>query len=154
MTPTRPSALLIAALIGAIGAWLVEAALVAAGRPMMVPPLTLGVAAGIIGILVVVLAIPVSRGARHVPGATVDPFYATRVVLLAKASSLGGALTAGITGAVLVFLLTRSVVPAVGSVAAAAIAVTGAVVLLLGGLVAEKMCTLPPEDDSNKEPST
>lgn len=154
MTPTRPSVLVIVGLLGAVGSWLVEVALVSVGSPTMTPPATLGIAAGIIGVVVVVLAVPVYRVARQMPGATVDPFYATRVVLLAKASSIGGALSAGVTGAILVFQLTRAVVPAVGSVTASAIAVTGAVVLLVGGLVAEKMCTLPPDDDSNKENAT
>ena len=153
MTPTRPSLLLIIGLLAGGGAWLVEVAIVAAGKAVMIPPLTLGAAAGIIGIVVALLAVPVYRVARKVPGAQVDPFYATRIVLLAKASSLAGALATGATGAILGFLLTRSVVPAAGSVSASAIAVTGAVILLIGGLVAEKMCTLPPDDDSNKEPT-
>lgn len=153
MTPTRPSLLLIVGLLAGGGAWLVEVAIVAAGKAVMIAPLTLGAAAGIIGIVVALLAVPVYRVARKVPGAQVDPFYATRIVLLAKASSLAGALATGATGAILCFLLTRSVVPAASSVSASAIAVTGAVILLAGGLVAEKMCTLPPDDDSNKEPT-
>ena len=88
---------------------------------------------------------------RKVPGAHVDPFYATRVVVLAKASSLAGALVTGLAAAILVFLLTRSVLPAVGSLTMAVVTAVGAVVLLAGGLVAEKMCTLPPEDDTPKE---
>lgn len=151
MTPTRPSLLLVVGLLGAIAGWLIEVALVAVGSAAMIPPITLGLAAGTIGIVVVAVAVPVYRVVRKVPGATVDPFYATRVVLLAKASSIGGAFGAGSTGAIVAFLLTRSVVPAVGSVTASTIAVAGAAVLLIGGLVAEKMCTLPPDDDANKE---
>lgn len=153
MTSTRPSLLLVVGLLAGVGGWFVEVAFVAAGKAAMIPPLTLGAAAGIIGIVVAVLAVPVYRVARKVPGAQVDPFYATRIVLLAKASSLAGALATGATGAILCFLLTRSVVPVAGSVSASAFAVTGAVILLVGGLVAERMCTLPPDDDSNKEPT-
>jgi hypothetical protein len=77
----------------------------------------------------------------------VDPFYATRAVVLAKASSLTGALLGGAAVAVLVFLLTRSVIPPVSSLALAIATVVAGIVLLVGGLIAEKMCTLPPTDD-------
>ena len=151
MTRTPASLLLVLGAAGAVVGWFAELALVASGKPAVIPPITLGIAVGLIGVLIVLLALPVFRVTRKLPGAQVDPFYATRVVLLAKASSLAGALVTGLAGAILVFLLTRSVLPAVGSVTMAVVTVVGAVVLLVGGLVAEKMCTLPPEDDGTKE---
>ena len=154
MTRTRPSVLLLLGAAGAVLGWFVELALVASGRPAVIPPITLGVAVGLIGVLIVLLALPISRVTRKVAGAHVDPFYATRVVLLAKASSLAGALVTGLAAAILVFLLTRSVLPAVGSVSMAVVTLVGAIVLLAGGLVAEKMCTLPPEDDEPGRPDT
>ena len=147
MTRTRPSHLFVLALVGAVAGWMVELALVSTGRPAVIPPITLGIAVGLIGLIVVGSAWPVFRVVRKVPGARVDPFYATRVVLLAKSSSLAGALVAGLAAAILVFLLTRSVLPAAGAVSMAVVALIGAILLLIGGLVAEKMCTLPPEDD-------
>jgi hypothetical protein len=153
MTRTRPSLLLALGLAGAIVGWFVEAVLVASGRPAVIPPITLGAALGLIGILIVLLALPIHRVVRKVPGAQVDPFYATRIVLLAKASSMAGALVSGLAVAILAFLLSRSVLPAVGSVTMAVVTTVGAIVLLAGGLIAEKMCTLPPEDDGTKEPT-
>ena len=154
MTRTRPTVLLILALAGALIGWFVEVALVASGRPAVIPPITLGAAVGLIGVVLVLLALPIHRVVRKLPGATVDPFYATRVVLLAKASSIAGALVSGLAGAILLFLITRSVLPAVGSVTMAVVTTVGALVLLAGGLIAEKMCTLPPDDDGTKEPVT
>lgn len=151
MTRTQPSLLIILGLAGAVAGWMLELALVSSGRPAIIPPITLGIAVGLIGILMVIVALPVWRVVRKVSGARVDPFYATRVVLLAKSSSLAGAMVTGLAGAVLVFLLTRSVLPAVGSVSMAVVTAIGAVVLLAGGLIAEKMCTLPPDDDAPKE---
>ncbi len=147
MTRTRPSVLLLFGVVGAVIGWFLEVALVSAGRPIVNPPITLGVALGLIGIVIVVLALPVNRVVRQVKGAKVDPFYATRVVLLAKASSMAGAIATGFALAVLGFLLTRSVLPAVGSVTMAVVTVVGAVLLLAGGLIAEKMCTLPPPEN-------
>lgn len=152
MTRTRPVYLLVQGVVGAIVGWVLELGLVASGRPAVIPPITLGAALALIGILIVLLALPVFRVVRKVPGAQVDPFFATRVVLLAKASSLAGALVSGVAVAILVFLLSRSVLPAVGSVSMATVTTLGALVLLAGGLIAEKMCTLPPEDDGTKEP--
>lgn len=151
MTRTRPSLLFVLALAGAVAGWVLELTMVSMGRPLLPQPATLGIALGVIGVGVVLAALPVFRVARKVAGARVDPFYATRVVLLAKSSSLAGALVTGLSAAILVFLLTRSVVPAVGSVSMAVVTLVGAVVLLAGGLVAEKMCTLPPDEDGSKE---
>lgn len=146
MKPTRALPLVVVAGVGMVAGWLAELMLVGSGRPSLVPPITLGVALGLIGVLVVLAALPVYRVVRRVAGARVDPFYATRIVLLAKASSLTGAILSGVALAVLVFLLTRSVVAA-SSIGMAVVTVVGAAMLLVGGLVAEKMCTLPPEDD-------
>ena len=113
---------------------------------MLIPPFTLGIALLLIGVLVVIMALPVRKVARRVPGATVDPFYATRVVMIAKASSLAGALLAGGGLGVGFYLLSRAVLPAVGSITMAFAAALGAVVLLVAGLVAENMCTIPPDE--------
>jgi hypothetical protein len=78
----------------------------------------------------------------------VDPFYATRVVMLAKACALTGALGVGVGVGVLAYLLTRSII-GVGSVAQAITTIVGAGVLLAGGLIAEHMCRTPPNDDDN-----
>lgn len=150
MTRTRPLHLILLALLGAVLLWFVQIALAAAGRPVVIPPYTLGVALLLIGAIVVAMAWPVWRVTRKVPGARVDPFYATRVVMLAKASSLGGALLAGAGLGITLYLLSRSVLPGVGSITMAAVATGGAVLLLVAGLVAEHMCTIPPDDDDHR----
>jgi len=154
MKPTRATPLLVLAAIGAVAGWLIELMLVGSGRPSLVPPITLGVALALIGVLVVAAALPVFRVVRRVAGATVDPFYATRIVLLAKASSLTGAILTGVAVALVAYLLSRSVVASAGSIAMAIVTLVGAAVLLAGGLVAEKMCTLPPSDDDTTDVDT
>ena len=147
MTRTRPSVLLLLAVLGAGAGWLLETALVAGGRAAFVPPVTLSAALALIAVIVVVLALPVYRVVRGTAKTRIDPFYATRAVVLAKATSLTGALLGGMAVAVLVFLLSRSVIPPVGSLSLAIATVVAGVLLLAGGLIAEKMCTLPPSDD-------
>jgi hypothetical protein len=71
---------------------------------------------------------------------------AMRVAVLAKSTSLSGALLLGAGIGITLYLLTRSVVPAVASVWLALGTALGSVVLLGGGLLAEYFCTLPPDD--------
>jgi hypothetical protein len=149
VTRTRPSVLLLLAVLGGGAGWFLETALVASGRPTFIPPVTLAAVLALIAVVVVVMALPVYRVVRGTAKRRVDPFYATRAVVLAKASSLTGALIGGAALAILLFLLSRSVVPPVGSLGLAVASTVAGVLLLAGGLIAEKMCTLPPSDDDS-----
>jgi uncharacterized membrane protein YbhN (UPF0104 family) len=153
VTRTKPAHLVLLLVVGAVLTWLLETALAASGRAVLIPPFTLAVALLLIGVIVVLMALPVRRVARRIPGSSVDPFYATRVVVIAKASSLTGALLAGAGFGVGFYLLSRAVLPAVGSITMAFATAVGAVVLLVGGLVAEYMCTIPPDDESDGDPN-
>lgn len=148
MKHTRVPTLLILAVIGGAAGALLEIALAASGRPIVSLPITLAIALPVIGGIVVTLAVPIRRMTRGNGKPRVDPFYATRIVMLAKASALTGALVAGFGIGVLSYLLTRSVV-GVGSVAQAIATIVGAGALLAAGLVAERMCTVPPHDEDD-----
>jgi hypothetical protein len=137
------------ALIGGIGGGFLETALAASGRPIVLLPLTLGLALLATGVMVVLLALPIRRLTRGKASHPIDPFYSTRVLVLAKASALGGSLVAGFGAGVLVYLLSRLAVPGVGSVGQTVVTLVGAAGLLVGGLIAESMCTIPPNDDDD-----
>lgn len=156
MKRTRPLILVIDAVAAAIVGWLLQTALTATGAAAITPPFTLAVTLLVIGLVVVALALPVRRAVRDRENHHVDPFYATRVLVLAKASSILGALLFGASVAIVGYLLTRSVVAGVGSIFMSGAAVLGAVALLICGLVAESMCSLPPDDKNNddKNPAT
>lgn len=154
MKRTRVTTLILVAVVGAAVGALGELALVANGRPIVNLPITLAIALAVIGGIVVTMAVPIRRMTRATTAPRVDPFYATRILMLAKACALTGSLVAGVGMGVLVYLLTRSVI-GVGSVTQTIAAIIGAGVLLAGGLVAEHMCRVPPGDDENdpgKEP--
>ena len=74
--------------------------------------------------------------------------------LVAAGSALGGALLGGAGLGIVGYLLSRSVLPALGSVTMAVAAAVGAILLLVAGLVAEYMCFIPPDDDENKRGGT
>jgi O-antigen ligase len=150
---TRPVPLVLFAAAGAAVVWLLEIALLSAGRPAAVPPTTLALALAVIGILDLALAIPIRRAVRDRTRSRIDPFYATRVAVLSKASSLAGALAVGVGVGILIFLLTRSVL-AVSSVLMTGATVVGAIVLLVAGLIAEYLCSIPPDDDDQLDHDT
>jgi len=146
VTRTKPLHLALLAILGAGVMWLTQSALASAGQPIVIPPITLAVALVLIGLIIVVMALPVRRVSRGVPNARIDPFYATRVLMLAKASSLSGALLGGGALGIVGYLVSRSVQPATTSVAAAIATGVAAIALLVAGLIAEHMCRIPPED--------
>ena len=147
MTHTRVSTLIALAVVGGVISWAAQALLTTAGSPSFVPPVTFGVAVGLVGMILVALAWPIRRYVIRHPGAKpVDALYATRVVLLGKAGALSGAFFAGATLGVTVSLVVRPVVPE-QAVAVTVVSVVGAILLTLGGVVAERWCTVPPESD-------
>ncbi len=155
MTRTRPLLLVGLAVGSAIVALLLQLGLGAAGMSKVVPQLTLAVTLVLIAVIVVALAWPVRRATRGaaapgVPKRRVDPFYATRVVLIAKASAVAGAILGGAGVGMLVELLSRPV-SAVSSVWGAVAMLVAAVLVLVAGLLAESWCTVPPEDDEKSQ---
>ena len=146
MKRTRPLLLLIYAIVAAILTWLGQSILTASGAAIISPPFSLAITLLVISIVVIALALPVRRAVRDRENHQVNPFYATRVVVLAKASSIAGSLLFGAALAIVVYLITRTVVAGVSSIFTSGAAVLGSVVLLICGLVAENMCSIPPDD--------
>jgi len=147
VTRTRPVTLLIAALAGLAVAFALDLVLALRGAAVLVPPLSLAVALVLIAVLLLALAWPVRRAARG--ERRVDPFYALRAVVLAKASAVAGALLAGGGAGILIYLLTRTVVP-LGSTLAAGGTLVAAALLVIAALVAEHWCALPPDEPTEE----
>jgi Protein of unknown function (DUF3180) len=148
---TRPLILVLFAVVGAGAGWLVDVILTAFGAAVATLPFTLALSLAVIAVLVLVFAVPVRRAVRDRENHTVDPFYATRVLVLAKASSVAGSLLFGAAVSIVAYLLTRTVIAAVGSIFSSGACVVGAVVLVVCGLVAESMCSIPPDDKDKGE---
>ncbi|TXK19060.1 DUF3180 family protein [Homoserinibacter sp. GY 40078] len=151
MTRTRGSLLVLLAAIGAVVGFLVQIGLGALGLSKLLPELTLSATLLLIAVIVVALAIPIRRATRGRVRRPVDPFYATRVVLLAKASAVAGALVGGAGLGLLVELLIRPV-SATDAVWRTVATLVAGVVLLVAGLVAETLCIVPPDDDEKQPP--
>lgn len=150
MKRTGPAPLIGLFLLGGVVAYLMELIVQSRGGFIFVPPITLAITLVIVAVVAVLLAIPIRRkvtGKRKEP---VDPFYAARVVALAKASSYAGALLAGLGVGVLVYLLARPIAPGGAMLLNVGAQVVCAAILVTAGLIAEWLCVLPP-DDTDKE---
>jgi hypothetical protein len=77
-----------------------------------------------------------------------NPFYAVRVLILARASVLAGALFAGWHAGVIIWLVSFSVAPE-NLMLTSSFGLVGAVALTIGGLVSQWNCKTPPSSDSD-----
>lgn len=150
MRRTGAGALFLATMLGVAAGFLVNQVLTSSGRPTFAPAVTLPILLVLLGAVVVVLAVPIRRATRGTGNAVVNPFRAVRIAMLAKASSIVGAVIGGMGVGLLVFVTTRPVVPSLGSLATViATAVCGAI-LVAAGLVAEHLCTIRKDDDDEQ----
>jgi hypothetical protein len=146
MRRTTPVALIGIAIAGAAIAWLIQVGLTAAGAMTFTPPATLYSVLFILAFGLLLLGRPVRRLVRGKSQRPVDPFFAMRVLVLAKASGLTGALLVGAAAAFVGYAVSRA-----GSVAVPAfwpdvITGVGALALCAAGLVVEWWCRIPPQD--------
>lgn len=154
MTRTKVSTVVALVVIGAVAGFLVQIGLAAASSPKFRPEYTLALSLVFIAGVVIALALPIRRATRGAVRTRIDPFHATRVVLLAKASSIaGGLLTGGALG-LLLELFVRSGGLNSDSLLRTLAALGGAIALLVAGLVGEFFCTAPePPDDPEADPT-
>jgi len=146
MKRTSVSVLVLAAVLGAVAGFGVDQLLTSAGRATFTPSLLLPVLLVLLGGADLAFALPIRRAITGRDPRPLDPFRAVRVAMLAKASSVVGAVVAGVAAGLLAFLLTRPVTP-VGSVVAVVATLLAALVLLAAALVAEHLCTIRKDDD-------
>ncbi|GAA5033843.1 DUF3180 domain-containing protein [Microbacterium fluvii] len=150
MKRTGSLALLIAAVIGLVAGFLIDHALTVVGRATFTPAWTLPVLLIVLGAFDLALAWPIRQATTGKATSAVNPFRALRVAMLAKASSIVGAGLAGFALGLLAFLLTRPVVPSVGSMAPTIATVVAGAVLVAAGLIAEFLCTIRKDDDDEQ----
>lgn len=146
MKRTAPGLPIGLAIAGGVIGWLLEIGLASAGSAVLVPPYSLAAALAGIAAILVVAGWPIRQVVRGTATRRLDPFRAMRVLLLAKASTLAGALLGGASLAVVLYLLSRPVLPS-GALPPAFTAVLAAAVLVTAGLLVEHWCRVPPEDD-------
>lgn len=151
MRPTRSSTIVALVLVGGGVGFLLQNVLASAALPKFVPTYTVAISLVFIAAVVIALAVPIRRATRAAVRTRIDPFHATRVVLLSKASSLAGALLTGAALGLLIELFVRSGGLNVDPLLKTLAVLGGAVALLVAGLVGEFLCTVPPPSDDDPE---
>lgn len=151
MKRTTAGVIVVLVVVAAVAGYLIELAIVANGGFAFAPPVSLPITLTAIAAVIVALAVPVRRSVTGKKKDRLDPFYAVRVAMLAKASSLTGALLTGLGAGIIVHALSLPILN--GDLLGRGIAQTvGAALLLTAGLVAERMCTLPPDKSEPGSP--
>jgi hypothetical protein len=151
LRPTNPATLVVGALIAAALAWL-GISRYYADIPNLnwLPGITLAGLAVVEGIA----ARNTKARIDHRPGMQrVNPLLAARYAVLAKASSLAGAIFAGAYGGVAAWALAeRGRLHVAGQNLAPSIAgLVGALALVAAGLLLERACRVPPPPDDHDD---
>ena len=148
MKRTSAGLLVVLALLATGAGFAFDHLLTVTGRATFTPSGFLPVLLVLVAVAVLALAWPVRRSTRG--GRRIDPFRALRAATLARASSLLGAIMAGLGAGLLLFLTTRPVPAPVGSVVAMIALIIGAALLVGVALIAEQFCTLPKDPDERQ----
>ena len=120
------------------------------GYSTLIPPVSLPVTLLLIGGVLLVLGVRLSRAIVKRPG-MVDPFHAVRLLAAARAGQFVGAMFGGLGAGLALALLERSV-PAPTSIWLPMVYVLGAgIVLVICAAVTETLCRVPPGNDAANE---
>jgi hypothetical protein len=147
MTATRPRDLLVVALVTAV---LANLAVRLSYGSLPGFPLLGGVTLGVLGVAELLGGNALKARIARRPGTRpVEPLVAARAVLLAKASSLGGAVVAGAWAGLLVYTVPRSsdVSAAASDTAAGLVGLACALALVGGALWLERCCRTPDDPE-------
>lgn len=144
MTPTRLRTLLLLALVTGVLAWGLAA--VAYGSLATLPGYA-PVTAGLIALFEGGLARTVSLRVRgRAPGRQLHPLQVARALVLAKASSTGGALLAGLYAGLFVWTFGQRdrLAAAASDSVVAGLSAVACLVLVIAALLLERSCRTPP----------
>lgn len=105
-----------------------------------------------LAIAVVSLGVPVRRWVAGRRDRPLDPLYAARAFVLAKAAAYGGAVLTGWYAGQALSLLPDVVGVRRERLVMAALAAAAAVGIIVAGLVVQRWCRVPPSDDDDGAP--
>jgi large-conductance mechanosensitive channel len=156
--PTKVLTLLGWVIPAAIAGYLFAKYVVASGGQVPVAPLNLILTFLAIAAILAIFAAPMFRYRKELaqqrkdPAAPrpkrLNPFYAVRLVFLAKATAIAGSLFSGWQAGVIWFQISSPVTP--GSVWQNVVAFIAAIIMAVVALIIERICRIT-EDVSNKD---
>lgn len=151
VTSTPRRALVVAALFGGLAGWLLAVTTQALGVAPPSIPWTAPVGLLLVGALVGAIAWSTHQQIQ-VRRERMDPQRAVAFLVLGKASALGGALVAGgYLGYALSFVSRFDADGPRERVVRSLVAIVGGVVLMIAGLLLERACRVPTDEDEERE---
>lgn len=153
MKPTKIWSLLVATFVAGAITFVAVKALIANGGAVPVAPNNLLISIPSIAVIELLAAIPVFRYRRELGKyittgkrpKRIDPFYAVRVLALAKATGISGALFAGFALSLVILQATLPVIP--DSISLNALALIESIVLIVVAILIERACKLPEDSE-------
>ncbi|MEY4500077.1 MAG: hypothetical protein RL319_1065 [Actinomycetota bacterium] len=161
MKPTKIWSLLVSIFIAGVITFIAVKALVANGGSVPVAPNNLLISIPSIAVIELLAAIPVFRYRRELAKYVstgkrpkrIDPFYAVRVLALAKATAISGSLFAGFAASLVILQVTLPVTP--DSISLNVFALVESVLLIVVAFIIERSCKLPDDGDTaEQKPAT
>ena len=161
MKPTKVLTLLGWVIPAATAGYLFAKFVVASGGQVPVAPLNLILTFLAIAVILAVFAAPMFRYRRELAAQRktasaprpkrLNPFYAVRLVVLAKATAIAGALFAGWQLGVIWLQISSPVTP--GSVWQNVAALISSIVMVVLALVIERICRIPEDAGDSEAPN-
>jgi Protein of unknown function (DUF3180) len=145
--PARLTTAVLTALVTAAVAWFVLDLWTRQGGRVLPLPWFAAVAIAVVAGLVAVLGWEVRRSVRGQRSAPLDPLFAARVVVLAKAAVFGGAVLAGWYAAQGLVVLSNVSGLRRERLVVAGVTALAAVALIVAGFLAQRWCRLPDDDE-------
>lgn len=156
MKSTKIISLVATALAVAGGAFLLTGFLVTRGYPVVLSPTNFSITLVAIAAVIALLGIPLwrYRSALKKPNGgprpkRVDPFYAVRVLLLAKATSISGSIFVGWHFGLVLFQLFSPIV-VLDAIGRNLFALIAAILMVISGFITESVCRLPDSGDDTE----
>lgn len=159
MRPTKIWSLIVAIFVSGAITFVIVRALIANGSAVPVAPKNLLFSIPSIAVIELLAAIPVFRYRRELAKylstgkrpKRIDPFYAVRVLALAKATAISGSLFAGFALSLVILQATLPVIPQ--SISINALALLESVILIIVALIIERACKLPDDAEETETQS-
>lgn len=140
--------------VATAAAWGLQRIVTASGGSRITIPWTIPIILVIIAGVVIGLATPIFRRMRGKRRARIEPTYALRVLALARAAIITGAVFVGAGAGTMVFLELLPSGQGQAETASAFVCACAGLIASVAGIIAEQFCRIPPEEHDEDSKGT
>lgn len=147
----NPLTLVLFGIVGAGVGFLLQTYRSGVGQPPFSPPFSLPASLLVMSLILIVLARRLKRATDETRTTTVNPFHAVRLLAAAWAAQFTGALFAGFGVGLAATIIGRVSQLAVQVWAPVGLTALSGAVLVVAGVITERMCRIPPNDEAGQK---